>query len=301
MTSTRDPHALDGTVRRLLARHLPDRRATSVALLGVGEDNAAFDVDGELVVRCSTHPDPQERTRQVLREARLLTAVAARSPLPVPVPRLTAAEDGCLAHARLPGRPLLDLSAEQRGRHAAAVGAALGGLLAAIAALPAEDVADLAGVDDTPPGVWLDECRTLLPQLSPAIPARHLPAVRAFLGTDPPGPPDHLAFTHDDLGIEHVLVDPDTGRVTGVLDWTDAAITDPARDLGRVLRDLGPRALAAALAAYRGARDGGRGLRQRIDFHARCGLLEDLAFGLDTGRQAYVDKSLLGMPRLFPA
>ncbi|MGY1637816.1 phosphotransferase family protein [Geodermatophilus sp. SYSU D00742] len=301
MTSTRDPAVLDGAVRRLLARHLPDRRATSVDLLGAGEDNAAFDVDGELVVRCSTHPDPQERARRVLREARLLTAVASRSPLPVPVPALTVAEDGCLAYARLPGRPLLDLTAEQRGRHATTVGAALGGLLAALTALPAEDVAGLVDVDDTPPGVWLDECRASLTQLTPAIPERHLPAVQAFLAADPPGPADHLAFTHDDLGIEHVLVDPDTGRVTGVLDWTDAAITDPARDLGRVLRDLGPRALAAALAAYGAPRGDGRGLRQRIGFHARCGLLEDLAFGLDTGRPAYVDKSLLGMARLFPA
>ena len=79
-------------------------------------------------------------------------------------------------------------------------------------------MAEVAGVDDTPPGEWLDECRDLLPQLTSAIPGRHLPTVRAFLDADPPDPADRLVFTHD-LGIEHVLVDPDTGRVTGVLDW----------------------------------------------------------------------------------
>ncbi len=288
-------------VRRLLARHLPGERATSVVPLGEGVDNAAFDVDGELVVRCSTHPDPEERARRVLRESRLLATVAATSPLPVPVPRFTAVEDGCLAYARLPGVPLLDLPAAQRSRRAAAVGAALGGLLTALSALPVELMAEVAGIDDTPPGEWLDECRDLLPQLTSAIPDRHLPTVRAFLDADPPDPADHLVFTHDDLGIEHVLVDPDTGRITGVLDWGDAAVADPARDLGLVLRDLGRPALEAALVTYRAAPGGAAPLRQRIDFHARCALLEDLAHGLDTGRDAYVQKSLLGMAGLFPA
>jgi aminoglycoside phosphotransferase (APT) family kinase protein len=217
------------------------------------------------------------------------------------VPRFTAVEDGCLAYARLPGVPLLDLPAAQRSRRAAAVGAALGGLLTALSALPVELMAEVAGIDDTPPGEWLDECRDLLPQLTSAIPDRHLPTVRAFLDADPPDPADHLVFTHDDLGIEHVLVDPDTGRITGVLDWGDAAVADPAHDLGLVLRDLGRPALEAALVTYGAAPDGAAPLRQRIDFHARCALLEDLAHGLDTGRDAYVEKSLLGMAGLFPA
>ena len=298
------PAALDPSadvVRRLLARHLPGWRATSVVPLGEGVDNAAFDVDGELVVRCSTHPDPGERSRRVLRESRVLATVAATSPLPVPVPRFTAADDGCLAYARLPGSPLLDLPAAQRSSRAAAVGAALGGLLTALSALPVELMAEVAGVDDSPPGEWLDECRDLLPQLTSAIPGRHLPTVRAFLDADPPDPADRLVFTHDDLGIEHVLADPDTGRVTGVLDWGNAAVADPARDLGLVLRDLGQQALEAALAAYRAAPSGDGALRQRVDFHARCALLEDLAHGLDTGRDAYVEKRLLGMAGLFPA
>lgn len=231
----------------------------------------------------------------------MLATVAATSPLPVPVPRFTAADDGCLAYARLPGSPLLDLPAAQRSRRAAAVGAALGGLLSALSALPVELMAEVAGVDDTPPGEWLDECRDLLPQLTSAIPGRHLPTVRAFLDADPPHPADRLVFTHNDLGIEHVLADPDTGRVTGVLDWGDAAVADPAHDLGLVLRDLGQEALDAALTAYEVGPDRARHLRRRIDFHARCALLEDLAYGLDTGRDAYVEKSLLGMAGLFPA
>jgi aminoglycoside phosphotransferase (APT) family kinase protein len=295
------PDPSTDVVRSLLARHVPEWRVRSVVPLGAGLDNAAFDVDGELVVRCSTHPDPEVRSRRVLREARLLATVAARSPLPVPVPRFTAVDDGCLAYTRLSGRPLLDVPVAQRSRLAAVVGAELGGLLTALAALPTELMTDLAGIDDTPSGEWLDECRDLLPRLAPAIPDRHLPAVEAFLDADPPSPARELVFTHGDLGIEHVLVDPDTGRVTGILDWGDAAVTDPAHDLGLILRDLGPQALDATLAAYGAPPDGVPALRRRIEFSARCALLEDLAYGLDTRRHVYVEKSLLGMAGLFPA
>ena len=284
-------------VDRLLTRHSPEWRGMPVVPLGEGEDNTAFEVGGGLVVRRSTHPEPEERSRRVLREARLLRVVDTVSPLPVPVPRFVAPEDGCLAYDLLPGRRLLDQGPDERDHHAAAIGAALGGLIAALSTLPVEGMSDLAGVDDTPPAEWLTDARDLLPDLATAIPERHLPAVRDFLDADPPRPVEHLVFAHNDLGIEHVLVDPDSWGITGILDWTDAAVTDPARDLGLVLRDLGPSGLDAALAAC-GDVPGVE--RQRVGFFARCALLEDLAYGLEPGRSVYTANSLRGMQWLFP-
>jgi aminoglycoside phosphotransferase (APT) family kinase protein len=290
-------------VHRLLAEHLPERAGATVTPLGAGLDNTAFDVDGELVVRLSTEPDRGERARAVLREARLLGVVAARSPLPTPVPVVTAAGDGCLVYRKLPGRPLLHLPAGQRAPLATEVGAALGRLLAALAAVPAAEAADLVDPDDTTPAAELAEARQLASRLGEAVPARHRPALQAFLDADPPEPARRLVLAHNDLGMEHVLLDPGTDRITGVLDWTDAALTDQARDLGLVLRDLGPAALdaalAVALAVDRPGTEAGPGFRRRIGFLARCALLEDLAYGLDTGQHAYVEKSLIGMRWLF--
>jgi hypothetical protein len=42
-------------------------------------------------------------------------------------------------------------------------------------------------------------------------------------------------------------------------------------------------------------------LAERAVFHARCRVFEDLAYGLETGRGTYVDKSLAAMALLFPA
>jgi aminoglycoside phosphotransferase (APT) family kinase protein len=120
-------------------------------------------------------------------------------------------------------------------------------------------------------------------------------SVQSFLDAPLPEPADRLVFSHNDLGIEHVLVAPGTGTVTGIIDWSDAAVCDPARDLGLILRDLGPAALAAALARCAD----GDALRERAWFYARCSLLEDLQYGLQTGRTPYAEKSLAGLERVF--
>jgi hypothetical protein len=45
----------------------------------------------------------------------------------------------------------------------------------------------------------------------------------------------------------------------------------------------------------------GDGLRERVGYYARCLVLEDLGFGVETGRRAYVDKSVDAMAWLFGA
>ena len=53
---------------------------------------------------------------------------------------------------------------------------------------------------------WLDSCEPLPP----------------FSGD--------LSFIHNDLAPEHILVDPEFGTITGVIDWEDGAIGDPVSD-----------------------------------------------------------------------
>jgi aminoglycoside phosphotransferase (APT) family kinase protein len=59
---------------------------------------------------------------------------------------------------------------------------------------------------------------------------------------------------HDDLGGEHVLLDPEDGTVAAVIDWADASVGDPALDyaglVGWLGEDFARRALDAASIAY---------------------------------------------------
>jgi aminoglycoside phosphotransferase (APT) family kinase protein len=159
-------------IRTLLARHLPGYEVWSVTEAGEGLDNAAREVNGELIVRTSKESDPALRAKYTRREADLLTAVTGISTLPVPEP---------------------------------------------------------------------------------------------------------------------VFVD---------LDWTDAAIADPARDLALIYRDLGPEACRLVPAHYEGSF--GDADRERAVFYARCKLIEDLAYGLGTpGARRYAEVGLSHLARSF--
>ncbi|MFF0308101.1 phosphotransferase family protein [Streptosporangium sp. NPDC004379] len=294
----RNDHHVDD-VRAVVAAHLPGHRAGTVVRSGAGQDNVAYEVDGELIVRFGLQDDPAERAARVEHESRLLAAVAEMSPLPVPEPMFTDPGRGCLAYAKLPGLPLLRLPGPAREAYGPSVAAALGGLLTALHTVPAERLAGLVERDDFPPEEWLREAAETYETVSRRVPAAHRPAVEEFLAAPPPAGGWEPVFSHNDLGVEHVLVDPATGRVTGVIDWGDAAITDPAYDFGLLYRDLGPSALDAAVGGYRGGAEPAS-LRERAVFYARCGALEDLAYGLEPGQEAYADKSVVAMTWLFP-
>jgi aminoglycoside phosphotransferase (APT) family kinase protein len=288
-------------VGRMVAAHLPGCRVDSVVPVGEGLDHLAVEVNGELIVRWSKEPDPATRAAGVDREARLLAAVTAISPLPVPEPVFTVPEQGCLAYRKLPGLPLLDLPAPQRSAHGGSVAAILGELLCALHAAPVEQLAALVGVDDQPLAQWQREAAETYATVARAVPLVHRRVVEAFLEAPLPAGGWTAVFSHNDLGIEHVLVDPGTGMVTGVIDWGDAAIVDPAIDVGLLWRDLGPAAARAVLGSYRIEVNDLATLEGRAVFYARCRVFEDLAYGLQTGRDRYVGKSLAALAWLFPA
>jgi aminoglycoside phosphotransferase (APT) family kinase protein len=288
-------------VRRLVAAYLSGYRVDLVVPAGEGTDNLAYEVNGELILRWSKEPDPATWVAGVDREARLLAAVAAISPLPVPEPVFTVPEQGVLAYRKLPGRPLLDLPQPQRSAHGGSIAATLGELLTALHAAPVEQLAALVGVDDQPLAQWRDEAAETYASVAGEVTVAHRRPVEAFLEAPPPAGGWTPVFSHNDLGIEHVLVDPDTGMVTGVIDWSDAAIVDPATDVGLLYRDLGPAAARAALGSYRTEVNDLATLEERAVFYARCRVFEDLAYGLQTGRGSYVDKSLAAMAWLFRA
>ena len=287
-------------VRRLAAQLRPG--AGPVRRLGAGEDHVAYAVGDDLVVRVAADVDAAdaEVAASVRREVALLSVVAEVSP--VPVPEVVAADpaEGWLAQRRLPGVPLLEVPEPRRPVRT--VAAVLGRLLGALHAVPAERVGGIVEVDDTPAAEWLAETAELAEGIIVELPADVGRAIDRFIRSAPPPPAPAPVLAHDDLGIEHVLVDPATLSVTGVIDWSDAGLTDAAHDFGKILRDLGPAALDAALEGYgaTGAAADEPALRSRALFHARCTLVEDWAYGIRSGRPAYAAKSRAAAARLFP-
>jgi aminoglycoside phosphotransferase (APT) family kinase protein len=288
-------------LRSVVAAHLPNYQVEAVVVVGEGLDHSAYEINGQLLVRFSKQPDPVRRAARVRREARLLAAVAAISPLPVPEPSFMVPDGGCLAYRKLPGLPLLDVPEPQRAAQASSIAARLGELLTALHAVPVDRMTRLVGTDDRPLAEWRQEAAETYAAVASRVPVAHRRAVEAFLEAPPPVARYTRSFSHNDLGIEHVLVDPVALTVTGVIDWSDAAIVDPACDFGLLYRDLGPAALDVAIGSYRTGVNDPVTLRERAVFYARCGLLEDLAYGIEAGQGKYVDKSLGALAWLFPA
>ncbi|MET9899077.1 phosphotransferase [Streptomyces sp. NPDC006446] len=286
-------------VRSVVAAHMRDYRIDSVVPLGEGLDNLAYEVNGELIVRFSKEPDLARRAALVGHEARVLAAVADISPLPVPEPAFTVAEQGCLAYHKLSGEPLLDMPRHQRSAHGTSIAATLGELLTALHAVPIQRLADLVDADHQPLTEWRHEATANYATVAGRVPEAHRRPVEAFLDAAPPHDGCTPTFSHNDLGIEHVLIDPVTWTVTGIIDWSDAAVVDPAYDFGLIHRDLGPAATRAAIRTYRTDANDLAALGERALFYARCSVFEDLAHGIETGQDKYVDKSLAALEWLF--
>jgi aminoglycoside phosphotransferase (APT) family kinase protein len=179
------------------------------------------------------------------------------------------------------------------------IATALGDFLTAIHSVSAERFSDLVTSDDHPFKEWTLDAAALYATVAERIPEANRGSIETFLRAPPPQERYSTAFSHNDLGIEHVLVDPATWALTGIIDWSDAAFADPAYDLGLIYRDLGPAALDAALRSYRNEKEPVDALRKRATFYARCSVFEDLVYGVARGLTPYTDKSLAAMNWLF--
>lgn len=280
-------------IRALLSHHLPGREVRSITRLGEGLDNVVHEVDGALIVRRSKETDPDQRRELVRREADLLAVLTELSTLPVPELVFVDIEAGVLAYVKLPGAPLHQHPVAEPGRLAAP----LGEFVSRLHQAPVEQMQRLVPTDSYALLRWRQDAERDYREIVGQLPAAGRRMVEDFLGRPPPAEPQAVAFCHNDLGSEHLLVDVEASTVTGVIDWTDAAITDPVHDLALVYRDLGPAVFDLTLAHYEGRFD--EVDRERAAFYARCALLEDIAYGLHTGAGHHAGAGLAHLARTF--
>lgn len=189
---------------------------------------------------------------------------------------------GSMTYPRLPGVPLQELlvAGAVPSNEVARLAGEIGALIRIISS-----VVPPAGtpVEDGLPE-WYAGLPAFVAAVEHVITTEERAAIDRFLVTPPPPDPDPAALplAHNDLGAEHVLVDPATLAVTGIIDWSDAARADPAADLGRLIRDLGGQHAGAVLDGM-GIEPGPEraALTERGWAYARCLVVEDLAYALE--------------------
>ncbi|WP_328993802.1 phosphotransferase [Kribbella sp. NBC_01245] len=236
-----------------------------------GWDSKAW-TDGVWLYRDPRRPEVVPR---LLAEAALLPWLAPQLPLTVPVPELTATG---VRHRLLPGVPLED----------APVGKALGSFLRALHAVdPAEAVQhsaqDAEAAHAERSAVQARMAAEVLPRLPEDVRRRGEDLLAEIAQAT------YAQLVHGDLGPDHILVTGDA--VTGVIDWTDAHIGDPALDLSWLLYGAEPIVAEAVAASYEPDQD----VKRRALAWHRLGPWYEVLFGLDTERPELVQSGLAGV------
>jgi aminoglycoside 2''-phosphotransferase len=233
-----------GAVAGLIAARCPGLGVRSVAELGAGDFCLAYLVNGDRVFRFARHA---EATPSLRREACLLPRIAPQIDLRVPVPEIASfdSEPAFVAYRLLPGPTLtleryVTLPSAGRDRCTRQVASFLGQLHATDLGL-----ARACSVTDegyrVPFDGLLDRVRQHLSGIG-AVSApmlawveRVIAEYRGTVGRSEYSP----ALLHGDLSSDHILIAEESGEATGIIDFGDMTIGDPAWDFVYLYEEYG--------------------------------------------------------------
>lgn len=284
----------------LVAEQFPHLAGAPVVPFAAGWDNTVHVVAGTWAFR---FPRRRVALDCLARETAVLPTLAALLPLPVPVPELhgrpAAAFPWPFAGARLlPGVELARSGIPDSRR--VEVAREVGRFLRAL-----HDPSVAAGIGD---GLPVDPNRRADPAgrlrrtapwierlaatgtWQPGRGVRELSERGRALGA-PSGP---VVLVHGDLHARHVLVDA-SARATGVIDWGDVCLADPAVDLSLAYAAFRGAAREALLDAYGTPLDEERELRARVLAVSLCAALADHAATVGDG--PLLREALAGLAR----
>ncbi|WP_429912573.1 macrolide 2'-phosphotransferase [Glycocaulis sp.] len=251
----------------------------------------AADAEGRAwVLRIPRRPDAASKAQLEARALRLFAPF-----LPVKVPDWQVFDATLIAYPLLDGEPGLTFDPEthevtwnfdrQSPAYAKTLGAAIAALHAVIPSTAGE-VGLPVHSPDTARQRLQQDIKRVAGQFE--VPAARLARWQAWISDDSYWPP-RCVPVHGDLYAGHVLVRPD-GTATGIIDWTEARVDDPALDFAGHIRAFGEDALPELMAGYEAA--GGRlwprfvdHCRQLNGFHA----VEYAKYALTTGDPAHVE------------
>jgi aminoglycoside 2''-phosphotransferase len=245
---------LEARLRARVVRAAPTISIGSARVIEEGFDSDALIVNDAWVFRFPRRPDV---AAQLEVERALLPALAESLPLPVPRFEVIGPAEGdalpFVGYRMLPGEQLrAPLLASLADAEREAVAAQLAAFLGALHDFPGERALRLAPTIQTSELEPVGEERAAVErEIFPLL----TPAERRWAGAlydavdDPQIWRWRPMVTHSDLSSDHLLFDPAARRLSGVIDWGDVELGDPANDFA-VLGEYGQPFVEAALRHY---------------------------------------------------
>ncbi|MCY3773277.1 MAG: phosphotransferase [Gemmatimonadetes bacterium] len=207
-------------------------------------------------------------------------------------------------YRRIPGRPLSGhpLTGSKLADEAAG---SIAEALSSLHDIRTSLVAEVCAVEPTV-DAWrrrYHELRdTVRARVSPLLDSRVLEAVECgfnrFLDEELATLND-IALVHCDLGCEHILIGDDGKTVTGLIDFEDVTIGDPAIDFVGIFVTYGMEAVERIRDYYQRALDVQRTLderfEQRLRFYTWMASCHEILYGLEEGREDLVEDGIKGL------
>jgi aminoglycoside phosphotransferase (APT) family kinase protein len=244
---------LDGSrAAQLIAAQLPALRGLPVQRVAQGQDHKLFAAGEEWLVRFPKHAD---RASWLERELSIMTIVAETVPSGVPRPELIGQRSDAYPHPFFAYRRIPGVAADQTPiADPARLAGDVGRMLDALHRINPNRI------PPTPAGwerLTLEYDRTKLVSYASAPAGLLKPELAAYAepyltGTAPvPRREAPRRFIHNDVCPNHLIVNPRTGRLNGIIDFTDAMIGDPLLDFVGLVGLGGRRFIDRALIHYK--------------------------------------------------
>ena len=201
-------------------------------------------------------------------------------------------------YRRIPGRPL-------SGRPftgvklAAEVAESIASMLSSLHSIPTWLIAEASNVEPT-----VEACQrryhelreTVRSRIAPILDSRTLNAVERgfdrFLEEEL-ATLEAVALVHCDLGCEHILIEEDGTTVTGLIDFEDVTIGDPAIDFVGIYVTYGMEAVEKVRDCYQHALD--VHFVNRLRFYTWMASCHEVIYGLEEGRSDHVEDGISGL------
>jgi aminoglycoside 2''-phosphotransferase len=288
---------------KLIQHNFPQVAIHTVLPITRGWDSFVLEINGELIFR---FPLREDVTACLQKEIRLLPVL--EETLSSPIPHFNYIGQGdenypvmFVGYRKLGGLALDDVSITQM--QLVELAPALATFLNELHSFPAA-LALQNGIQAYTPALWRERYRKLysdlqirvFPLLDTELRSKSGQLWENFLNSEA-----IIAFQpvpiHCDLACEHIFCDPVRGILTGVIDWGDTTVGDPALDFVGLHSGRGREFTEHVLACYKGIID--VEFWKRIDFYIRYGPFSELLYGAYSGDEKFFKKGVVGLRTMF--
>ncbi len=279
------------TAKTIVSKYFPDLMIKSIRKIGEGTGNSAYEVNSNLVFRFPKTSESQQQLEQEIKLQRLLKKYIT---LPIPQFIFLPTDHSFVGYEKILGTPLIEVSGGFTGWDN--FSRQIGEFVSKLHTIPTAELSELKlKTENKTFEEWQRYSYPFYEKTKYLIPERFLSNIESFFNSKSKNTDIDLVLCHNDLGIEHILVKND--KVSGIIDWGGAALTDSAADFARIYRDLGEEVLDSILNEYSMISVDKSEIRKRAIFYGKCLVFEDLFWGLK--EENYLKKALTSLDWMF--